>query len=276
MIELEKKSNPSISVLMPAYNSEKYISEAIDSILNQTFRNFEFIILDDGSDDNTNNIIKEYSKKDQRIIVVENKNNNGIPISRNRLINIARGKYVAWQDSDDISINNRLEKQLNFLEDNHKVGIIGGNVASLYRKKNIGIRHYCANDKQIRRKIFIFSPLAQQVAMIRKECFEKVGVYNENYCLTEDLDMLFRIGNFYQFANIQKVVGKYRIHEKSATFTKIKKMELNAFKIKFKNLRNKNYSFSFFDIFFNLIYFTFTFIFSSKTKIYIYNKIRNK
>ena len=99
---------------MPAYNAEKYISEAIKSILNQTFKDFEFIIIDDGSIDRTWKIIQKYAKKDDRVIALKNEKNLGIAVNRNKLVSMARGKYIIWQDSDDISLPYRIEKQYNF------------------------------------------------------------------------------------------------------------------------------------------------------------------
>ena len=108
-------NNPAISVIMTAYNTEKYIKEAIESILNQTFKDFEFIIVDDGSTDNTRLIIEEYAKKDRRIKILYNKKNLGIVKSLNKAIAIAKGKYIARMDSDDVSKLNRLEKQFVFM-----------------------------------------------------------------------------------------------------------------------------------------------------------------
>jgi glycosyltransferase involved in cell wall biosynthesis len=108
--------NPQISVIMAVYNGEKYLAEAIESILNQTFKEFEFIIIDDGSKDNSLNIIKRYAKKDSRIIIIKNEKNMKLAWSLNKGLKIARGKYIARMDSDDISLTDRLEKQYYFLE----------------------------------------------------------------------------------------------------------------------------------------------------------------
>jgi len=105
---------PKISVLMPAYNTENYIIEAIESILNQTFKDFEFIIVDDCSTDSTLSILKEYERKDSRIIVLKNSKNLWIAWNRNKLKKIAKWKYIIWQDSDDISIIDRLKNQYDY------------------------------------------------------------------------------------------------------------------------------------------------------------------
>ena len=105
---------PKISVVMPAYNAEKYIGEAIESILNQTFKDFEFIIINDGSVDHTKEIIREYN--DPRIVLLENDKNRGIVLSLNKGLDAATGKYIARMDADDIATKDRLEKQLEFLQ----------------------------------------------------------------------------------------------------------------------------------------------------------------
>ncbi|SVC41049.1 uncharacterized protein METZ01_LOCUS293903, partial [marine metagenome] len=110
---------PLITVLMPVYNGAKYLNEAIDSILNQTFQNFEFIIIDDGSTDDSVKIIKSYD--DNRIRLVENRNNLGQSETLNKGLSLTRGKYIARMDQDDISMPERLKKQFEFMENNSDV-----------------------------------------------------------------------------------------------------------------------------------------------------------
>ena len=116
---------PILSVLMPVFNSELFVAEAIESILNQTFKDFEFLILDDASTDKSFEIIKDFGKRDSRIKVCQNEKNLGVVESRNKLINLSKGKYIAWLDSDDIAIKTRLEKQVNFLEEHPEIGMVG-------------------------------------------------------------------------------------------------------------------------------------------------------
>ena len=112
-----------ISVLMPAYNAEKYIGEAIESILNQTYKDFEFIIINDGSIDRTEDIILSYD--DPRIIYLKNKENSGIVASLNNGLKQAKGQYVARMDADDISLPTRFEKQLQYMESNQHIFVLG-------------------------------------------------------------------------------------------------------------------------------------------------------
>ena len=117
---------PLVSVLMPAYNAEKYIAEAIESILNQTYENFELIIADDASTDKTWSIICNYNNNDKRIVAVRNNKNLYIAGNRNKLVSLARGKYIAWQDADDISYRKRLERQVNLWKKTRMLGFVGG------------------------------------------------------------------------------------------------------------------------------------------------------
>lgn len=266
---------PKISVLMPAYNVENYISESVLSILNQSFKDFELIIVDDCSTDKTWNILQELAKTDERIKIFRNNNNLYIAGTRNVLLSKAQSPYIAWQDADDISYPKRLEIQYEFLKKHHKVGIVGGFLEFFKDSKASSIRKYAPDDKTLRKNIFKFSPVAQPAAMIRKECFEKVGEYNLKYPPAEDIDMSFRIGNCYEFANIQQPVIKYRQYESSATYQQLRKIELSTIEIRMNNFNNKNYNATLIDRVYNLLHLMSVYIVPSKIKIWLFNLFRN-
>ncbi|MFZ2664320.1 MAG: glycosyltransferase family 2 protein [Patescibacteria group bacterium] len=240
-------NKPLVSVIMPAYNAEKYISEAVESILNQTYINFEFIILDDGSTDNTWKIISSYAAKDKRIVLVKNDSNLGIVAGRNKGLEVSQGKYIVWADSDDISLPTRIEKQVDFMENNLDVGICGAYIQSFVDGVDKDVRKYSTNDESLRRNIFKYSPVAQPVSIIRKECFKEVGLYNPDYRVSQDLDMSFRIGTKYRFANIPEVLLKYRVHPKSATYSNINKQIVNTLKIRRTYSRSGMYNMTLLD-----------------------------
>ncbi len=264
-----------VSVLTPAYNVEQYISETIESILSQTFSDFEFIILDDGSTDNTFEIATEYAKKDSRIKVFKNEKNLGIAGNRNKLLTLAKGEYVAWQDSDDISLPFRLEKQVKILDKNKDIGIVGGGLQLFNEKGDLSKRLFSEQDEELRKKIFRYSPVAQPSAMIRKEVFDKVGNYDLKMPPAEDLDMSFRIGMFYKFANVPEIVVKYREHDKSATFTKLKTIETNTIGMRLIYGNTKAYKMTFVDEMYNLCQYISIFLIPTKLKIWLFNIIRN-
>lgn len=264
-----------VSVIMPAYNTEKYIRTAIESILNQTFSEFEFIIIDDGSTDNTWNIVQEFSKIDPRIKAIKNEKNLGISPSRNKGVNMAQGEYIAWQDADDISLPTRLEKQLQFMEEHAKTGVVGGFLRFFDEKGENGFRKYRADDKGLRDRIFRYSPIAQPAAMIRKNCLKSVGGYNEGYPLAEDIDLFFRLGEKYEFSNLQEIILKYREHPDSATFTKLRKLEFYTLKIRRKYSKSESYKMTVFDKIYNVLHFFSIFIIPPRVKIWLFDKLRN-
>ena len=260
---------------MPAYNAEKYIGEAIESILNQTFKDFEFIIVDDCSTDKTWEIIQKYDKIDNRIVALRNGKNLGIPANRNKLVSVAKGKYIAWQDSDDISLPYRIEKQYNFMEKNIEVGICGGWLQFFNKNGNQSIRKYVPDDKNLRKNILRYSPVSQPAVMIRKKCLDECGAYDLRYPSAEDLDMSFRIGIKYKFANLQETVIRYRENNNSATFQKLKEMELKTLAIRKKAVEEYGYKMSLVDKIYWILQYISVFIIPLKMKIWLFNKLRN-
>lgn len=269
-------SKPEISVLMTAYNAQSYIALSISGILNQTFNDFEFIIIDDNSTDKTWQIISEFQKKDSRIKIFKNETNQGITKNRNKLISLAVGKYIVWQDADDISFSTRLEKQYDFMQSHPEVGLCGSWLKFFNDNKGvISIRKYAATDNLLRKNIFKYSPVAQPAAIIRREVFKQVGKYNEKFSVAEDLEMSFRIGKKYKFANIQEVLVRYREQSKSITFKKLKELELNTLKIRLSFKKDSDYKFKFSDALYNLFQFLSIYIIPANLKVRIFNLIRN-
>ena len=118
-------SSPLLTVLMPVYNAKKFLDESIGSILNQTYSNFELLILDDASTDNSLKIIRTHAKEDKRIKILVNKTNQGEAKCRNRLLKTSKTEFIAWMDADDISLEDRLQKQMDFLKQNHNIDAVG-------------------------------------------------------------------------------------------------------------------------------------------------------
>jgi len=260
---------------MPAYNAEKYIGEAIESILNQTFKDFEFIIIDDCSTDGTWGIIQKYAAKDKRIVVLKNEENLGISPTRNKLIGFSKGKYVVWQDADDISMSYRIEHQYDFMEKNPEVGICGGYL-QFFSEKGLGeIRKYAVDDVSLRRTIFRYSPVSQGASILRKDTLNTVGDFNERLIAAEDLDLSFRIGTQGRFANLQEILLNYRQTPNGSTFSQLRKMELNTIKVRRQYLRDPAYSFSIVDFFYNTAQFISIYLIPPHLKIKLFNLFRN-
>lgn len=150
---------PKVSVVMPAYNAEKYIGESIKSILNQTFIDFEFIIINDGSRDRTKEIILSYSN--DRIVYLENEINSGIVVTLNKGLEYATGEYIARMDADDIAVAERLEKQIEFMEENKDVGVLGTGICIFGEDVQEQARVFTTNPEQLKAELIFNSCIAR-------------------------------------------------------------------------------------------------------------------
>jgi len=200
---------------MPVYNGEKYLKEAVESILNQTFKNFELLIFDDSSIDRSIEIIKSYS--DERIKLIRNKENLGIVSNLNKGIILAKGKYIARMDADDISLNTRLEEQYQFMESYENIAVCGTWVKFIGVEKKWledNILKNPSNPEEIRCCFLFNCVLKHPSVMIREKVLYQEGYqYNEKVNRAEDYDMWVRISKKYALSNVEKVLLKYREHE---------------------------------------------------------------
>lgn len=182
-----------ISVIMPVFNAEKHLKDSIESILNQSCKEFEFIIINDGSTDSSFNIIKKYEKQDKRIIVISRKN-KGLVESLNDGIKISKGEYIARMDADDISHINRFEKQLRFIEKNNidicgtYVDIIGNdNNSEIVNWYNIDLDNVSVEEFLLKR-----GTLCHPSVIINRQTLKKLGLYSSKYSAAEDYDLWVR------------------------------------------------------------------------------------
>ncbi|MFA6361313.1 MAG: glycosyltransferase family 2 protein [Candidatus Shapirobacteria bacterium] len=251
---MKKNIKPLVSVIMPVYNPGIYLVDAIESILNQTFSNFELIVVDDGSTDDSWKIIKSYSKKDSRIIVIKNKINLGVSLTSNIAISQAKGKFLARMDADDISTPDRLYKQVNFLKRNPKTIVVGGQCTIIDENNQIiGLKKFPTTEKQILDMIFWAVPIQQGYMMINRSLLPKNFVwYSPSKFSAEEVDLYFNLLKFGRFANLSDNLYFYRQISTSLshqnpkkTFWVTLKSRLNAVKKGFKP--------SFFAVIINLI-----------------------
>ena len=200
-----------VSVIMPVYNTKDFVWEAIESILNQTFKEFEFIIVDDWSTDWSYEICEEYAKKDKRIRLYKNEKNRWIWYTKNKLISLTTTNYIATQDSDDISTQNRLKLEYDFLENHPEYAIVAWNNIIIDEEwKKIWHRKYSDDIKSV---ILKQCPVSHPTTMIRKDIFEKVWWYShDSYVEDYDLWLRFYI-KWYKIKNIDKDLLKYRIRK---------------------------------------------------------------
>ena len=196
---------------MPVYNAAKYLNETINSVLNQTFDDFEFLIIDDGSTDNSVEIL--YSHNDPRIKILINEKNIGYVKTLNKLIDLSKGEYIARQDNDDLSLPDRIEKQVFFLNTNKDVGVCGTNAFTFGTKTKM--TRLPITDDEIRAYMIINTPFIHPSIMYRKSIFDvlKIGKYNEDLCPAEDYAMWFEISKKTKLANLPEPLLKYRWHD---------------------------------------------------------------
>jgi glycosyltransferase involved in cell wall biosynthesis len=190
---------------MSTYNAEKYIMEAVFSILNQTYKDFEFLIIDDCSNDKTAEILNLIN--DPRVKIFFNKNNKGLTYNLNYLISLAKGEYIARMDSDDISMHNRFEHQINILRKDDSIGIVSSN-AIIFGTKNA--LHKCPRtDGEIKASLYFSNPLVHSSIMFRKSLNLR---YDIKYKKAQDYDLWLRSISLTKFYNITKQLIKYRVH----------------------------------------------------------------
>ena len=207
---------PKVSVIMPAYNAERYIGEAIDSILNQTFINFEFIIIDDGSTDDTKDIILSYD--DPRIILLENKKNSGIVVSLNKGIQFARGTYIARMDSDDIAISNRLERQVCFLDNHENIGVVGSALRVFGEDIDDQDRFFTEDSEQLKAELLFNSCLAHPTVMFRHSLVQNTNeCYDIRFNGIEDFALWWEFAQITEIGCINEILLLYRSHENQIT-----------------------------------------------------------
>lgn len=228
------KSRPLISVIMPFFNVEQYINEAIESILKQTFDDFEFIIINDGSNDNSRDIVKKIT--DKRIILLENKNNIGNYPSRNKGLSLARGKYICVMDADDIAYSQRIERQYIFMESNKEIGISGSGFSTPFNQKDI----YRVSDHDLL-KVLLFhnNCLSHPTLIMRRKFLDKYNLkYNEYYKYSSDFDLMVRASEHLQISNIPEILLYYRQHNNCISIKHRSLQKHYANEIKIKQLGN--------------------------------------
>jgi glycosyltransferase involved in cell wall biosynthesis len=212
---LDMNRKPAISVVMPVYNGGKFLDEAVCSILDQTLRDFEFVIVDDGSTDGTACILEKYVNAETRLRVFR-QSNEGIISALNRGCRLARGQYVARMDADDISLPHRLERQIDYIEKNPNVGIVGTWITEI-EIDGSGRGNWCPSplSKVLRWRHFFGGCVHHPSVLIRREILEKIDFYRPDAAPLEDIDLWLRASAITEFGNVPEVLFKYRVRDGS-------------------------------------------------------------
>jgi glycosyltransferase involved in cell wall biosynthesis len=268
-----------VSVLMPIYRTNKeHLQEAIESILSQTFKDFEFLILDDCPDDDRQDIIKLY--KDERIKYFKNEKNLGITPSRNKLIDMAKGEYLAVMDHDDISLPTRFEKQVAYLDEHQDVGVVSSSIKLLV--KNI-IHANPIESYDIKMALIRVCSMVHPASMIRKSILTDNNIYyEERFSPAEDYALWCRLIPFTNFYNIPEVLFHYRDHIENTTNKQKSKMDQATLSIRsFVKVENpalyEDFLFNIKKIkrikLFRLIPFLTIITQANRTRVYLFDKI---
>lgn len=238
--------NPKISVLTTVLNCEKYISESIESILNQSLRDFEYIIVNDGSTDKTPEIIDRYAAKDSRVIVINNSVNLGRVPSLNKALEISKGKYIALQDADDISLPKRLQEQYSFLEKNEDYVLAGTNIVVMDEYENYISKPMRPEDNlEAKFNLLFRCTFANPSIMFRKKVIDENNIrYEENFIHAEDFRIITLISQHGKVYNLQEPLVKYRKHSNNNSVVNFDILSTGSVEIVKENMAKMGFNIS--------------------------------
>lgn len=239
---MQKK--PFVSVIMPVYNGESFISEAIESILTQTYQDFELFIINDRSSDETSEIIKEYKKRfPQKIRLIQLNKRHGAYGAMNAAMKYAKGEFIAPMDSDDVSHPERLRKEVEFLLNNPDVIVVGSFARIIDKNKNVvGRKIFGITHQAIYSSFFYVHPIVHPSCMIRKNMLlQNDKLYQDIFGVNDDYYTFFTLLCLGKFANIPEFLLDYRVHLGNSSLQGLKSKFFNTVKIRLNAVRNLGY-----------------------------------
>jgi len=232
-----RNTKPVISVIMSVYNGGQHLNGSIESILGQSYDDFEFIIINDGSVDDSLKIIRSY--KDRRIHLIS-RENKGLVFSLNEAVGLAKGRYIARQDADDISYHERLDIQIRELENNQELDLIGGSISIINEDdKELGIHYAIANIDALKEEICFRGPFAHGTAFGKTSIF-KSNRYSQAMWPAEDYDLWERLSRKYTISNVEDVIYGYRENQQGISANNNSKQEKMKHIISERAIRNFN------------------------------------
>jgi GT2 family glycosyltransferase len=213
-------SGVAVTVLVPVYDGEAYIAKAIESVLSQSYCDFELLVIDDGSHDRTPEILARYATLDPRVRVLRH-DNHGVGYTINRGLHEARGRYIAELGADDLALPGRLQKQCEFLDAHPDYVAVGGYLRIVdSHDRTIGTRTYPTSDERLRATMLLFNPFASPAIMYRREDAIAAGGYTTRFATCEDYDFLLRLARRGKVANLAEPMTAYRFHGTSTKSTR--------------------------------------------------------
>jgi len=207
---------PSVSIIIPVYNAEKYISETIESVRAQTYTDWEIIAVDDGSTDGSTKILKKYEQQLSQQFYVIVQQNSGVSVARNTAIKVSKGKYIAFLDHDDLWLPKKLEKQVDLLDSNMDLGMVYSDfyvINSSEKRIKKSILPYSLQRGNIFNELFYQNFIGLLTVIIRKDILDKVGLFSPKYEIAEEYDLFLRIAEHYPIDFVDLQLAKYRIHD---------------------------------------------------------------
>lgn len=269
-----KQKEPLVSVIIPVKNAGKFVGAAVQSIIDQTFKNWEMIVVDDGSTDETGKILKRFVKKDKRITVITHKESKGIGASLNLALTKAKGKYIARMDGDDISLPNRLATQVAFLQKNPQIVAVGGQAEMIDGEGEIfAYKHFPTNPKTLRDMIMWMVPIQHPIMMARASAYKKCR-YDESYPTAEDVEMFMQLLQYGEFGNVPEVVYQYRKADTSNGYHNLKQTFYLTFLGRWQGIAKHGYRPSVKGVLLSLAQFIFVSLLPAKWVIRIYESKR--
>lgn len=246
-----------ISVIMSAYNSEKFIADSIKSISNQTYDNWELILINDCSTDHTSQIVSQFMDSDSRIKIINNSENYGLTKSLNIGIANSNGEYIARLDSDDLAESSRFEKQVNYLSNYPEVGLVGSGAYLIDSSSNkVGSMNVISRQSSINKFLIHLNPFIHSSLMFRKKALDDAGYYREKFRYSQDYDLVLRLCEKYRSSNIAEPLIRWRVSDgsltmKHHTLQRIYADIAIAFAIERRTFGHDNYEFSDFNTIIN-------------------------
>lgn len=231
---------PLVSVILPVRNCQDYVSEALTSVVSQTYRNLEIIVIDDASEDETPNLVSKIAKDDGRIRVVKNDHNMGITRSLNVGLRLAKGEYIARQDGDDVSLRDRCEKQVGLLEKYRNVVMVSGNIELIDKEGNgLGRTNKSADPGMVRWLLNFKNCIGgHSQVMFRRKVGNNQVLYDEAFPFSQDYDLWSRLVRMGDVVIVPDVFAKYRVHGESVTEQRREKQEKCRDRVLHRNLED--------------------------------------
>lgn len=262
-----------VSVVIPVYNCKRYVVEAVDSILKQTYKDFEILLLDDGCTDGTSEILKTLAKKDARVRLIVNKKNMGMTATMNRGLREARGEYIARMDADDVAKKNRFAKQVQFLDKHPEIALLG-TAADIINNKGVvtGSLAYVTTHDEIKRHMMERNQFIHPSTMYRRSVLNDVGYYDVNFKIAQDYEYFSRMIVAHNASNLSEKLMQYRWDfTQNAGFTSGKRQEREAILVRWRMITRLGWPF------WQIIYMTrpvVSFFIPMNVKVWILKRVR--